>query len=202
MKDILTKLRKWRRENQFSKTTSYIVGIAFVALFFFTISYFFYQSKKEINTLIVDDTQVISDAIYKIHDSCKIIGFDQEKTPVNFLNVKSFSGSEVGGMNLAYPKNWKGPYVKVNPTIEGKNYYILKTEKKDYYIIPGDGVKLSNGKIFGKDIIIDSKTDIQKLLETEKGLYSNGRPVIVKIEFDKAKRPEPACTTCTTQTCK
>ena len=64
--------------------------------------------------------------------------------------VKSFEGSEVGSLNLAYPKKWQGPYLGDNPTFQGKAYQIIRT-KNGYFVTPGDGIMLPNGLVIGRD---------------------------------------------------
>ena len=61
--------------------------------------------------------------------SFSIYGFDYQKNPINFLNIKSFEGSEVTSMNLTFPDQWEGPYLSDNPTIQQKDYLIVKTKK-------------------------------------------------------------------------
>ncbi|MFC1841987.1 hypothetical protein ACFLYA_02865, partial [Candidatus Dependentiae bacterium] len=62
---------------------------------------------------------------------------------------------------------------KDNPTIQDQEYQIVRT-KKGYFITPGDGIKLSNGKVIGKDIILDENADIQKMMADEKFLNFKG----------------------------
>lgn len=122
------------------------------------------------------EDQVMSEHINKLHAifmridaDCQIIGFEHQKNHIDFLNVVKFVGSEVGSMNLAHPENWQGPYVQDNPTMHEKQYQIVATHK-GYFIVPGDGITLSNGKVIGTDIIFDENADIQAMLTDAQGL--------------------------------
>jgi len=66
-------------------------------------------------------------------------------------------------MNLAHPDKWQGPYVQENPTIYHIAYQVVST-KKGYFITPGDGVRLPNKKVVGKDIVLDNNADIEKMM--------------------------------------
>ena len=66
-------------------------------------------------------------------------------------------------MNLNYPKRWKGPYLSDNPEIQGKYYLVVKT-KVGYFITSGVGVILANGKVMGKDILLNKNSDTQSMI--------------------------------------
>lgn len=139
-------------------------GLVFVGLFLLSFVGFYIKSKKDTGLIIADDVAQLKIILEKIHATCKIIDFDYQKNWINFLNVASFEGSEVGNMNLAYPEKWEGPYLKDNPTIQEKEYMVVKTDK-GYFITPGEGVRLPNGKKIGSDILLDINTDIQQLIQ-------------------------------------
>lgn len=126
--------------------------------------------------LIAQKVVQLAEILERIEEQCNIIDFDRQKTPIDFLNVVKFVGSEVGGMNLAYPENWTGPYLNDNPTIQDKEFQVVRT-KQGYFVTPGDGVVLSNGKVVGKDIVLDENADILKLMADPKGLNFNGKPL-------------------------
>jgi len=134
----------------------------------------FYDIKIVSDVIIAKEVKELVDIFKRIDKKCKIIGFDYQKNPINFLNVEKFTGSEVGPMNLAYPKNWEGPYLLDNPTVQGKEYQVVNT-KKGYFITPGDGIKLGNGKVVGKDIKLDKNADIRKMMVDEKALSFKGQ---------------------------
>lgn len=162
-----------------------VAALFFIFLFIIAI-YRFYQSSNELaSTLIADHIQQLTTIFKKIDAECKIIDFEHEKNYIDFLTVKSFVGSEVGAMNLTYPQFWKGPYLNDNPTIQEQQYVIITTPH-GYYVAPGDGVKLANGKVIGTDIILNSSTNFEQLLQDPNGLLHKNRPLAAKI-----KGPEP-----------
>lgn len=168
-----------RTKKTIEKTTkiSWLKGIPMIAigvfavLFLISVGMLVRQSSRSSDILIVQDVQELKQVMQSIHQDCKILSLEHTKNYIDFLTVKEFVGSEVGAMNLAYPQNWKGPYVKDNPTVQQRQYVILKTEK-GYFIVPGDGVKLGNGKKIGTDIVLDSSTDVAALLQDSEGLKS------------------------------
>lgn len=119
--------------------------------------------------VIVQHMQQFKDIFKRIDEQCTILSFDHEKNYIDFLTVKNFEGSEIGAMNLAHPENWEGPYMEAKPVVNDKQYAIVKT-KNGYYVVPGDGIQLSNGKVVGKDIIINKDTDMEALLKDPQGL--------------------------------
>ena len=159
----------------------YTVFVASLGAIIFAMSLIvlWYQGKKASDRIIADHI-VQLDAIFEnIHRTCNIINFEHQKNYIDFLTVKSFVGSEVGSMNLAYPEKWVGPYLDDNPTIQEQYYQIVRT-KKGYFIVPGLGVRLSNGKIIGKDIILSEDADIQGMIDAG-SLQFEGRPLGSKI---------------------
>jgi len=162
-----------------------IIPVLTVILFFILIGVslfkLFYDVKVSSDAIITQEVKQLVKIFKRIDKKCKIIDFDYQKNNINFLNVEKFTGSEVGPMNLVYPQNWEGPYLKDNPTIQGKEYQIVKT-KKGYFIVPGQGVKLSNGKVIGKDIVFDRNADIPKMMVDEKFLNFKGESLAVPLD--------------------
>ncbi len=68
------------------------------------------------------------------------------------------------------------PYLRDNPMIDNKNIKLLKTQS-GYYVVPGDGVKLPNGKIMGTDLVIDKSTNMQQLIAEGGDLNYKNRPL-------------------------
>lgn len=158
---------------------TYIVGIFFiVSLIAFSSWELIYRTRTSQDVLIATDIQMLREIFQKIHQQCRITGFDAQKNPINFLNVKAFAGSELGSMNVAYPRQWQGPYVSDNPTMQDIPYQIINT-KYGYFIMPGDGVILSNGKVIGKDIPTDFEADIPHMLQDPHMLQITIRPLFV-----------------------
>ncbi len=143
-----------------------------------------YQVRADSQEAISAQVSEIATIMQRIDEKCKIIGFDLQKTPIDFLNVVKFAGSEVGVMSLAYPQNWEGPYLPANPMTQGKEYQIVRT-KKGYFITPGDGVQLGNGKIVGKDIVLDENADIAALMKSEDAFMYKGKILAAELPIKK-----------------
>ncbi len=159
----------------------FFVGAFFLMAVIAVSRYFLFQVRIASDEQIADHIKRL-DAIFKrINDCCKITGFRRQKDYIDFLNVAKFEGSQVGPMNLVNPGHWEGPYLDQNLSIEGKEYQIVGT-KKGYYIIPGDGVKLSNGQIIGKTLKVTRSTDVEGLIRDPKALLSSDRPLAARIE--------------------
>ena len=134
--------------------------------------------------------QLLAGIFGQIDKHCTILSFDHKNNPINFLNVKNFVGSEIGAMDLKYPDKWKGPYATYNPTYQGKLYEVIKAQD-GYYIVPGLGVVLPDGRAFGRDIIIDEASNVAQLISSGM-LILDGKPLAVKIElggYSKQEKP-------------
>ncbi len=134
------------------------------------------------STIINDDLRTIVTSLEQIDRDCSILSFDDTKNNVDFLNVKKFVGSEVGSLNLAYPKKWQGPYLDDNPTFQGKAYQVVRA-KDGIYVLPGDGVELPNRKIVGKSFEISTKTLFAQLIKKGGELNYKGMPLAIKLKF-------------------
>ncbi|KKP35798.1 MAG: hypothetical protein UR26_C0002G0098 [candidate division TM6 bacterium GW2011_GWF2_32_72] len=153
----------------------------FTTLFALYLYNLFQEAKVVTNQIISSDVQQLAKIFEQIDSQCKILSFEHEKNWIDFLTVEKFIGSEVGAMNLAYPKKWQGPYIDDNPTIQEYQYQVL-LNFKGYYVVPADGVRLANGKVIGKDILLNRKSDIDKLLENG-DLVINGKAQAAKINI-------------------
>jgi len=166
------------------KAKKYIVqfSVSLLLLIFVVISVVnvFYRSKHTTGNLIAREVVQLHNIFQRIHQTCQIIDFDYQKNRINFLNVKSFTGSEVGPMNLVYPNKWEGPYLEDNPTIQAIEYQVVQT-KKGYFITPGDKVKLPNGKIVGKDINLDEDADIAVMMGDKDMLMFEGKSLAMPL---------------------
>ena len=145
-------------------------GFVFASLFVLSVVGLYFKSKRVVGFIIADDVARLTTILENINKTCKIIDFDYQQNWINFLNNGSFSGSEVGNMNLTYPHKWEGPYLKDNPTMQEKEYMVVSTDK-GYFVTPGNGVKLPSGKVIGTDIILDENSDIMHLIESGELLY-------------------------------
>jgi len=137
--------------------------------------------------LIERDVKLLADTFKKVEKDCKILGFSNTKNIVNFFNVKSFTGSEVGPMNLKHADRWKGPYLEQNPSIQGKEYQIVRTHK-GYFVVPGDGVKLPSGKIVGNDIVFDENTDVAEMMRNDQPLFFKGKTLAAPVDIKKREK--------------
>ena len=176
-----------------NKQVKHVISIAIAALFsfFIVISIFnaLYQYKEQTGEIIAKEVQQLAAILTKINETAEILSFDEQKNRIDFLTIKKggFVSSEVGAMNLKHPDGWQGPYVDRTPTIQNKEYQVVYT-KKGYFITPGDGVKLPNKKVVGKDIILDKHADIKKLMRDEQALMFEGKPLAAEILIGKTSR--------------
>lgn len=144
------------------------IGIAaFILLMFFATHY---ESKRNKAQIISRDLKLIASTLAKIHSDCEIDRFTQIKNPLTFFNVISFTGSEIGTLNLVNPEKWRGPYIKDNPSLQGVEYQVVQAHE-GLFIVPGEGVSLPNGKIVGKDVIFDENSHIIDMLRNDDSLY-------------------------------
>lgn len=167
------------------KHMTYLVYIGFAAILAFiglSIKESFYDKRQISGCIIVDDVAKLQKIFERIHQTCQIISFDYQKNPINFLNVKEFTSSEVGPMNLAHPKNWQGPYVQDNLEVQGVAYQVVRT-KQGHFIIPGDGVVLPNGKKLGSEVPIDENTDISALTKDNQPLNYHGKALAALLKL-------------------
>jgi hypothetical protein len=190
---MLLKIKIFFKGDVMKKYTLTVTSI-FIILFVLSLMVFWYQGKRETDIIIADDIARLDAIFEKINETCTIINFEHQKNYIDFLTIKSFVGSEVGPMNLAYPDKWEGPYLDDNPTMQEKYYQVVHT-KHGYFIVPGPGVRLTNGKVIGKDITFDEDADIPSMIKN--GLLQfQGRPLASKImdgfvpEIPKGQRPE------------
>lgn len=148
-----------------SKIIPVLVGAAFLALVVMAVMVQWKGAPVDESTQIVQDITKLKAVIEQINHDATIIGFDHQQNWINFLQIKKggFVGSEVGSINLAHPDKWNGPYMDDNPTIQNKEYMVVRT-KQGYFITPGQGVTLPNGKTIGKDIILDEDADIAGMM--------------------------------------
>ena len=144
----------------------------------------FMSTKNYEGELIERDAKMLADTFKTIEKDCKLLGFSNVKNIINFLNVKSFTGSAVGPMNLKHADRWKGPYLETNPSIQGQEYQIIRTHK-GYFIVPGDGVKLPNDKIMGKDITFDENSDIGTMMTKDDQLRFKGKALAAPVDIKK-----------------
>jgi hypothetical protein len=159
-----------------------VVGFILIAVF-----NTFHRNRVTTGHLLADDVQRLATLFKKIDETCDIIDFEYQKNPINMLTVKKdgFVGSEVGSIHLGKPDKWEGPYVESNPTIQGKEYLVVKNAQ-GLFITPGEGVVLPNGKEIGKDIVLDEQSDIEYMVRDENFLQFHGRPLAAPLSISSA----------------
>jgi hypothetical protein len=162
----------------------YITPILTVILLVVLVGLSIYTLMRKSNNntaIIIDrDLQTLADVFHRIDMDCKIIHFDYPLNRIDFLNVKSFVGTDVGAMHLAYPEKWKGPYLDANPRVQGQEYMIVVTHK-GCFITPGTEVQLPNGKVVGVDIILNEETDIETMMKPGGAFNADGKPLAAKL---------------------
>ncbi len=154
-------------------------AVLLVFLFGLYIAVFWRKTFTYRDEVIAENVAQLADIFKKIDEQCGIIDFEYQKNYIDFLTVESFVGSEIGSMNLKYPKHWQGPYLDDNPTMQEKYYQIVRTTK-GYFIVPGEGVRLANGKVIGQNIVLTENTDIEALVH-EGELKVNSRALAARI---------------------
>lgn len=135
-----------------------------------------------LTTVIQDDLANIEKILGQIDKDCNILDIRSSSAVIDFLTVEKFSGSTVGPLNLAHPHKWKGAFLSQNPTIQQKFYEIVHA-KDGYFVIPGQGVKLPNELVMGKDVIINNETLVGPMLQKGGQLYYKGQACAAKIIF-------------------
>lgn len=146
----------------------------------------FITSKEYVAEIIAKDVKQLAQIMERIDQDCGILSFDNVKNRINFLNNITFATSEVGPMNLIHPENWRGPYSD-NPTVQNKEYIVVRT-KKGYFITPDDGVELPNGKVIGKDIILNEDADIAAMMLQDNKLRFKGKMLAALFEISNKRR--------------
>jgi hypothetical protein len=167
---------KFNRNNRVLVLSSSLLAFGFV----FSIYFIWFHRKSFSDEIIYENIKKLSVIFDDIRTTAGIQSFDHQKNEINFLNVASFKGSEVGTMNLDYPKRWNGPYLTDNPESQGR-YFLVVNTKNGYFITPGEGVKLANGKTVGKEISLDRDSDIELMMYDKEYLLSDFGPLAVKL---------------------
>ena len=141
-----------------------------------------YNKPYYLSAVITRDLQDIEQVLATIDKDCNILTLVQDRVSIDFLTVKNFAGSMVGGINLAYPDKWKGPYLPRNPMLQGHFYELVKA-RDGLFVIPGYGTKLPNGKIIGKDVVINKHTEVLPLIQEKNLLNYHGDPLALHVNF-------------------
>lgn len=165
-----------------AKRFSIFAGLLVFLGFAFSVYFYWSHNKDFTDALIVQDIKKLSSIFDSIKNNAGIQSFEHQKNYIDFLTVKDFIGSEIGSMNLNHPEKWQGPYVDDNPTVQDKYYLVVQTNN-GYFITPGEGVKLANGKVIGKNILLDKDADVRAMISDKSYLLSEYGPLAVEIKF-------------------
>lgn len=133
-------------------------------------------------SVMSEDLAKLSKIFQQIDETCNILSVSRERCTVDFLTVEKFVGSEIGCLNLAFPENWKGPYVPVNPRFQEQHYELISVDE-GLFIVPGNKVKLPTGYIMGKDIVISRTTPMKKLIASGGMLNYKGQALASHLTF-------------------
>jgi len=172
--------------------TVIVIGILLAGLLGFTLYQLYRQSYTARDRVIVDHVAELHRILTQIDGSCEIIAIRRNHSSIDFLQVAKFAGTEIGPLQLRYPEKWHGPYLEQNPTVQEIPYELVKT-RDGFVIAPGTGVMLSNGKIMGKDIVLNETTDIDLYMNEVVGLEFESRPLVMKLSLaHTVVRPKPS----------
>lgn len=162
------------------------IGSLLLVFFIWTLSTFWFETPVRAAGRIASDIAKLAAIFERIETECGIISFDYQANPINFLTIKKdgFVGSEVGSMNLAHPEKWQGPYLHDNLSVQQKEYQVVSTGK-GYFIVPGHGVELPNGKTIGVDIKLDEKADIPAMMQNKDALMFEGKSLAAPLVTEK-----------------
>ncbi len=181
----------WRFMQKYFVIFSTSLLLLLLIIFFFRV---FQDRFSVLNTVIKDDLARIERILNQIDKECNILSIRSDRAFLDFLTVEKFAGSMVGCLNLAYPKHWKGPYLNQNPSVQGKLYEIIPA-KDGFFVLPGYGVKLPNGLVVGRDIVIGRNTLIAPMMEAGGRLNYKGQALALKLKFKvgdwDSPRPTP-----------
>jgi hypothetical protein len=154
--------------------------LAFLLLIFFLK---IYQDTSSVRVSVMrEDLEVLQQILNRIDKECNILNVRSKGADLDFFTVEKFTGSNVGCLNLAYPKNWRGPYLQQDPTMDGRFYEILRA-RDGYFIVPGQGVRLPNGLVMGKDVMLSDQVRLEDLLKSGGVLNYNGQALGMKLNF-------------------
>lgn len=166
----------------FSKYFPVVSTLFFALLVIVFVAKIFYSRPRIIASIIEDDIKLIALALEKIDAKCSILTIEGDHNEVDFLNVEKFSGSQVGPIGLAYADRWEGPYLRINPTFQETFYEIVKA-KDGIFVMPGRGAVLPSGLEIGKDFIVGTGTEVEKMTKEGGPLTFKGKKFASKLLF-------------------
>lgn len=169
------------KEKVRSNLVPLVVGVFCILLVIGVSRHFLTQVRNEEDHGIVMAIEKLQAIFNRINQSAQIVSFRGQKAPINFLTVRSFAGSSVGPLQLAHPDLWEGPYLTEPFEVQDKECQLVAT-KKGVYIVPGDGIRLANGKIIGDTLRFAEDTDIDAMMADHAQLLSSSsKPLAAKL---------------------
>lgn len=141
-----------------------------------------YARPSYIAHLIHRDVAKLAKMLKQIDRDCAVVSIKQQRTPIDFLTIKGFEGSEIGSIALAHPARWQGPYLHDNPSLQDDILYEIVKLKEGYFVIPGVGVVLPNKLAVGQDFEIHAGISFKTL--TMHGGPLNYRGIIMGAPLD------------------
>lgn len=156
--------------------------ILLISLCAFALYQFYWQARMGTDVVIIEQVTQLVDIFKRIDKTCDILAIERDRSVIDFLNVKTFAGFDVGCLHVKFPQRWEGAYLENNYSVQGKLYEIIKT-KYGYFLVPGAGIKLGSGKVIGRDIVFDYDTNIDNLIYGTRELLSYDKPLAHKLEF-------------------
>ena len=133
-------------------------------------------------SLINNDIKIVHEALHTIDKKCNILRFNSRRVILDFFTVRTFDGSVIGGVSLAYPKKWQEPVLHNNPIIQQKFYEVVRAQD-GFFVVPGEGVELPTGLVMGKDLVIKRQTQVEPMLKPNGKLFFKGIELAKKIQF-------------------
>jgi hypothetical protein len=165
-----------------TKNTASVIGGVLLSLLVFTLYRFYRSARVVAQDVIIEHVEQIGKVLENIDATCEIVAIVRDRALIDFLQVQAFVGNQIGPLQLRQPEKWHGPYLDHNPLIQDIPYELVKT-REGFYVVPGRGVRLDNGKIIGKDITFTSETDIGMYLNETWGLESPDGLLVRKVLF-------------------
>jgi hypothetical protein len=176
------------------KHFSVFSGVLLLSLLIIFLMRVFSDRSQVLVNVIRDDLDRIESTLEAIDHDCNILDILSSAAQLDFSTVEKFVGSTIGGLNLAHPENWKGPYMDQNPTIQQRFYQIVQA-KDGYFVVPGQGVRLPNHLVMGQELKINLHVLVGPMLAKGGRLNYKGQPLGLRVKFKigdwEATSPSP-----------
>lgn len=184
-KGLIMKKNTYSNKRELKKNSSFLNNPIVMLIGFCILSLAGWMIFKRVHKSIQpkEEFVIAANIIRSIDNDCKIIKLIGNNNPINFFNIKEFSGNTVGSIQIADPEKWKGPYLDYIPSYNDQPLSLVNTAS-GIYIVPGNGTVLANNKIVGTDIIIDDKTDMNNIVkEYPELILDNKKALYIAVEI-------------------